>query len=87
MMGEAYQQTEQILKDHMEELHRLAGVLFEREKVDAQEFLDVMNGKLLPSAMAQNALEGQVPAEPAGEQAPEKPEALPESGPAPTDQA
>ena len=71
MMGEAYQQTEQILKDHMEELHRLAGVLFEREKVDAQEFLDVMNGKLLPSAMAQNALEGQVPAEPvSGEQTP-----------------
>ncbi len=88
MMGEAYQQTEQILKDHMEELHRLAGVLFEREKVDAQEFLDVMNGKLLPSAMAQNALEGQVPAEPvSGEQTPGEPEALPESGPAPTDQA
>ena len=88
MMGEAYQQTEQILKDHMEELHRLAGVLFEREKVDAQEFLDVMNGKLLPSAMAQNALEGQVPAEPvSGEQTPGEPEALPESGPAPQDQA
>ena len=88
MMGEAYQQTEQILKDHMEELHRLAGVLFEREKVDAQEFLDVMNGKLLPSAMAQNALEGQTAAEPvSGEQTPGEPEALPESGPAPTDQA
>ena len=88
MMGEAYQQTEQILKDHMEELHRLAGVLFEREKVDAQEFLDVMNGKLLPSAMAQNALEGQVPTEPvSGEQTPGESEALPESGPAPTDQA
>ena len=88
MMGEAYQQTEQILKDHMEELHRLAGVLFEREKVDAQEFLDVMNGKLLPSAMAQNALEGQAAAEPvSGEQTPGEPEALPESGPAPTDQA
>ena len=88
MMGEAYQQTEQILKDHMEELHRLAGVLFEREKVDAQEFLDVMNGKLLPSAMAQNALEGQAAAEPvSGEQTPGEPEALPESGPAPQDQA
>ena len=88
MMGEAYQQTEQILKDHMEELHRLAGVLFEREKVDAQEFLDVMNGKLLPSAMAQNALEGQTAAEPvSGEQTPGESEALPESGPAPTDQA
>ena len=88
MMGEAYQQTEQILKDHMEELHRLAGVLFEREKVDAQEFLDVMNGKLLPSAMAQNALEGQTAEGPvSGERNPGEPEALPESGPAPRDQA
>ena len=45
----AYNKTEKILTDHMDILHRLAGVLFEKEKLDAAEFIDVMSGTLLPS--------------------------------------
>src|SRR5699024_667963 len=51
IMHQAYDHTRQILEDHMDDLHRVAGVLFEREKVDGQEFLDIMAGKLLPSGM------------------------------------
>ncbi len=50
LMNEAYEKTEKILQDHMELLHRLAGVLFEREKLDAEEFIDVVEGRLLPAA-------------------------------------
>ncbi len=54
IISTAYAKTEKILKEHMEELHRLAGVLYEKEKVDGVEFQQVMDGNLLPS--------GEVPA-------------------------
>ena len=44
----AYSKTEDLLKEHMDILHRVASVLFEKEKLDATEFIDVMSGKLLP---------------------------------------
>ena len=68
IISTAYQKTEQILKDHMEELHRLAAVLYEKEKIDGVEFQQVMDGNLLPSGMTAQAL-GQEPQE-----------ALPETG-------
>ncbi|MDO4460198.1 MAG: ATP-dependent zinc metalloprotease FtsH [Clostridia bacterium] len=49
MITKAYNDTLKVLSDHIDLLHRLAGVLFEREKVDAAEFIDVMEGRLLPS--------------------------------------
>ena len=49
IISTAYEKTEKILKDHMDELHRLAGVLYEKEKVDGVEFQQVMDGNLLPS--------------------------------------
>lgn len=67
IISTAYQQTEEILKEHMDELHRLAGVLFEQEKLDAEAFLEVMSGNLLPGSSA----------EPALEEPEEEPEALP----------
>ena len=60
IISTAYAKTEKILKDHMDELHRLAGVLFEKEKVDGVEFQQVMDGNLLPSGMTQQTL-GQEP--------------------------
>ena len=42
MMTEAYQRTETILKDHMEQLHRVARHLFENEKIDGEEFARIM---------------------------------------------
>lgn len=53
----AYGKTENILKDHMEILHRVAKVLFEKEKLDATEFMDVMSGRLLPSVSGEEPSE------------------------------
>lgn len=53
----AYAKTENILKDHMEILHRVANVLFEKEKLDATEFMDVMSGRLLPSVSGEEPSE------------------------------
>ena len=60
IISTAYQKTETILTDHIDELHRLAGVLYEKEKIDGVEFQQVMDGNLLPSGMAAQAL-GQEP--------------------------
>ena len=60
IISTAYQKTEKILTDHIYELHRLAGVLYEKEKIDGVEFQQVMDGNLLPSGMAAQAL-GQEP--------------------------
>ncbi len=62
IISTAYAKTEKILKEHMEELHRLAAVLYEKEKVDGVEFQQVMDGRLLPSGMARESL-GQEPQE------------------------
>lgn len=53
----AYAKTENILKDHMEILHRVANVLFEKEKLDATAFMDVMSGRLLPSVSGEEPSE------------------------------
>ena len=66
---DAYQKTEKVLTDHVDVLHRLAGVLFEKEKLDADEFIDVIEGRLLPSGMSQaaEAVPAEIPAESAQE--------------------
>ena len=66
---DAYQKTEKVLTDHIDVLHRLAGVLFEKEKLDADEFIDVIEGRLLPSGMSQaaEAVSAEIPAESAQE--------------------
>ena len=66
---DAYQKTEKVLTDHIDVLHRLAGVLFEKEKLDADEFIDVIEGRLLPSGMsrAAEAVPAEIPAESAQE--------------------
>lgn len=71
----AYERTEQILRDHIDELHRLAAVLYEREKVSGEEFNEVMAGTLLPA----NAKIGELPAQSA-----EQPGESPVSEDAPT---
>lgn len=67
----AYQKTEKVLSDHIDVLHRLAGVLFEKEKLDADEFIDVIEGRLLPSGM-QAAEPAAIPPESAPESAEEQ---------------
>lgn len=47
IMSKAYQKTEKILSDHLDQLHRVAAVLFEKEKIDGSDFKKVMEENLL----------------------------------------
>ncbi len=78
IISAAYQETEQILKDHIEELHRLAGVLFEREKVDGEEFQQVMAGNLLPGSAAEASPKLENGEGESGPGLPESPETAPD---------
>ena len=51
----------------MDLLHRLAAVLFEREKLDADEFVGVIEGTLLPATAAQSETAADFAAEMEGE--------------------
>lgn len=44
----AYKRTENILREHIDKLHVVAKALVEREKIDANEFYALMDGKELP---------------------------------------
>ena len=39
----AYKKAEEILKEHVDKLHRVAGVLLEKEKIDGEEFDEIFN--------------------------------------------
>ena len=39
----AYRRTENILNEHMDKLQAVANVLLEREKIDGEEFAEIMN--------------------------------------------
>lgn len=56
IMDGAYHRCEQVLLDHMEELHRVAKALMEREKVEGDEFLMLMEGKELSPARERTPL-------------------------------
>ena len=61
LIDTAYERTKDILSEHMEDLHRVADYLFVHEKIDAQEFQDLMEGKILETS-AQD-LPGDLPEE------------------------
>ena len=48
IMLKAYKRTEDILTEHIDKLHAVAGALVEREKISADEFYALMDGKELP---------------------------------------
>lgn len=52
MMDHAYARCTEILSEHIDQLHIIAKVLYEKETVEADEFMDLMNGRTLnaPSA-------------------------------------
>ncbi len=41
IIDEAYRRAEQILSEHIDKLHRVAGVLLEKEKIDGDEFAKI----------------------------------------------
>ncbi len=50
----AYERTEAILREHIDKLHTVAKALVEREKIDADEFYMLMDGKELPPLQAES---------------------------------
>lgn len=74
---DAYKRTEAILTEHMDKLHVVAKALVEREKIDADEFYALMDGKELPPLKAKKddkpkaddeAQNGEQPKDAAGEE-------------------
>lgn len=50
----AYERTETILREHIDKLHTVAKALVEREKIDADEFYMLMDGKELPPLQSES---------------------------------
>ena len=48
IVDEAYETARRTLTEHMNELHKVAGVLMEREKISGEEFKTLMEGGNLP---------------------------------------
>lgn len=48
ILDEGYEKARRILTEHMDELHRVAAVLMEREKISGEEFNILMKGGQLP---------------------------------------
>ncbi|MDO5560126.1 MAG: ATP-dependent zinc metalloprotease FtsH [Oscillospiraceae bacterium] len=47
IISQAYQQCEQLLTEHMDELKTLAEYLIENEKIDGDDFIRLMNGEMI----------------------------------------
>ncbi len=67
IVDEAYETARRILTEHMAELHKVAGVLIEREKISGADFNTLMQGGTLPpfdlgSKTAEPAASAQEPA-------------------------
>lgn len=48
MLDEGFERAKTILEDHMQQLHVVAAMLIEREKLSGEEFEKLMNGETLP---------------------------------------
>ena len=62
LLQEAYDRAEHILVEHMDQLHGLAGILIDREKIDRNEFLRFMEGSAAVKAAEQARAEAPDPA-------------------------
>lgn len=43
IVDKGYTTAKSLLEEHIEKLHQVAGVLLEKEKIDGEEFLSIMN--------------------------------------------
>lgn len=64
-IDEAYETCRRILTEHIDQLHRLAAALIEREKLNEQEFTTVMEGGTLAPLYADSPAQAPERAEPA----------------------
>ncbi len=68
---EGYKRAEQILTEHMDQLHEVAQYLIANEKIDGEDFDKLMKGELIPPAASEVPAEPETPAE--SEASPEDP--------------
>ena len=45
LVGQARKKADQLLKDHEDKLHELAGYLLQKETITGEEFMEILNRK------------------------------------------
>ena len=84
IVDESYETARRILTEHMDQLHTVAAVLMEREKISGDEFKTLMEGgKLPPFDLGSGKTAAQTPATPAQDPAPAAPAQPEADAPAP----
>ena len=84
IVDESYETARRILTEHMDQLHTVAAVLMEREKISGEEFKTLMEGgKLPPFDLGSGKTAAQTPATPAQDPAPAAPAQPEADAPAP----
>ena len=84
IVDEAYETARRILTEHMDQLHTVAAVLMEREKISGEEFKTLMEGgKLPPFDLGSGKTAALTPATPAPDPAPAAPAQPEADAPAP----
>ena len=84
IVDESYETARRILTEHMDQLHTVAAVLMEREKISGDEFKTLMEGgKLPPFDLGSGKTAAQTPAIPAQDPAPAAPAQPEADAPAP----
>ena len=84
IVDESYETARRILTEHMDQLHTVAAVLMEREKISGDEFKTLMEGgKLPPFDLGSGKTAAQPPAPPAQDPAPAAPAQPETDAPAP----
>ena len=84
IVDESYETARRILTEHMDQLHTVAAVLMEREKISGDEFKTLMEGgKLPPFDLGSGKTAAQPPATPAQDPAPAAPAQPEADAPAP----
>ena len=75
VIEEAHLRAHQVLKDHMEELHRLSAILIERETIDKEQFLRLLEGASEEEVFPEEAPAAEAEEKPSRERKPATPEA------------
>ena len=84
IVDESYETARRILTEHMDQLHTVAAVLMEREKISGDEFKTLMEGgKLPPFDLGSGKTAAQTPTPPAQDPAPAAPAQPEADAPAP----
>jgi cell division protease FtsH len=78
VIEEAHERALAVLQEHMDELHRLSAILIERETIDKDQFL-----RLLEGAPEEEVFEDELPATPPAEEKAKEPRPVPKPKPFP----